>query len=274
VRTEGLAINLATVRAQWNLREAVEGCARHGIRAIDPRRDQVAAAGVDEAARIIRANGMRVTGYCRGGTFPAADAAGRAAAIDDNRRAIDEAATIGAECLVFVVGGLPAGSRDLVAARGMVADGLAAILPHARACKVPLAIEPLHPMYAADRACVNTLEQALDLCGQLGNDVGVVIDTYHVWWDPNLARDIARAGRERRIFAHHICDWLVPTRDLLLDRGMMGDGVIDLRGLRRMIEVAGYLGPQEVEIFSAENWWRRPGDEVLRVCIERFNTVC
>jgi sugar phosphate isomerase/epimerase len=274
VRTEGLAINLATVRAQWNLREAVEGCARHSIRAIDPWRDQVAAAGVDEAARIIRANGMRVTGYCRGGMFPAADAAGRAAAIDDNRRAIDEAATIGAECLVFVVGGLPAGSRDLVAARGMVADGLAAILPHARACRVPLAIEPLHPMYAADRACVNTLEQALDLCGQLGNDVGVVIDTYHVWWDPNLARDIARAGRERRIFAHHICDWLVPTRDLLLDRGMMGDGVIDLRGLRRMIEAAGYLGPQEVEIFSAENWWRRPGDEVLRVCIERFNTVC
>jgi len=272
--TEGLSINLATVRQQWNLREAVEACARHGIQAVDPWRDQVAAIGLADAARVIKDNGMRVTGYCRGGMFPAADAAGRRAAIDDNKRAIDEAATIGAECLVFVVGGLPPGSRDLAAARRMVADGLAAILPHARAARMPLAIEPLHPMYAADRACVNTLAQALDLCDQLGDGVGVAIDAYHVWWDPDLAEQIARAGRDGRILAHHICDWLVPTRDLLLDRGMMGDGMIDLPGLRRMIEAAGYHGPQEVEIFSAENWWKRPGDEVLATCIERFKRVC
>jgi sugar phosphate isomerase/epimerase len=272
MRIDGLSINLATVRQQWGLREAVEACARHGIFAIDPWRDQVAAAGLAEAARVIQANGMRVTGYCRGGMFPAADAAGRAAAIDDNKRAVDEAATLGAECLVLVVGGLPAGSRDLGAARNMVRDGIAAILPHARAAKIPLAIEPLHPMYAPDRACVNTLGQALDICDQLGDGVGVAIDTYHVWWDPALEAQVARAGD--RILAHHICDWLVPTRDLLLDRGMMGDGVIDFRTIRRWIEAAGYTGPQEVEIFSAADWWTRPGDDVLRTCIQRYESVC
>jgi sugar phosphate isomerase/epimerase len=271
---DNLSLNLATVRQQWNVGQAVEGCLRHGIRAIDPWRDQVADFGLKESARVIKDNGMRVTGYCRGGMFPAADAAGRAAAIDDNRRAIDEAAAIGAEVLVFVVGGLPPGMRDLPAARQMVAEGFAAILPHAKACGMPLGIEPLHPMYAADRACVNTLRQALDLCDQLGDGMGVVIDTYHVWWDPELEAQIARAGRAGRILAHHICDWLVPTKDMLLDRGMMGDGVIDLPRIRRLIEAAGFRGPQEVEIFSAENWWKKPGDEVLETVVDRFRTVC
>lgn len=274
MQVDKLSINLATVRQQWNLREAVEACVRHGIVAVDPWRDQVAALGLGESVRVIKDTGVRVTGYCRGGMFPAADAAGRQAAIDDNKRAIDEAAALGAECLVFVVGGLPKGSRDIAAARQMVADGFAAILPHARANKVPLAIEPLHPMYAADRACVNTLRQALDLADTLGTDVGVAIDTYHVWWDPDLAGQIARAGQENRIFAYHVCDWLVPTRDMLLDRGMMGDGVIDLAAIGRMIETAGYGGHVEVEIFSAADWWKRPGDEVLRTCIERFTTLC
>jgi sugar phosphate isomerase/epimerase len=271
MNTDGLSINLATVRQQWNLREAVEACARHGIEAIDPWRDQVATLGLDEAVRIIKANGMRVTGYCRGGMFTAESAA---AAFDDNRRAIDEAAALGAECLVVLAGGLPKGTRDVNAARKIVADGIAAILPHARACRVPLAIEPLHPMYAADRACVNTLAQALDLCDLLGEGTGVAIDTYHVWWDPALASQIRRAGEAKRIFAYHICDWLVPTRDILLDRGMMGDGVIDFPAIRKMVQAAGYRGLTEVEIFSAENWWKKPGDEVLRTCIERFNTVC
>ena len=270
---EGLSINLATVREQWNLREAVEACRRHGISMIDPWRDQVAKMGLEESARIIRDNGMRVTGYCRGGFFPAPDASGRAAAIDDNKRALDEAAAIGAECLVLVVGGLPQGSRDIAAARQMVADGIDACREHARAVGVPLAIEPLHPMYAADRACVNTLGQALDMCDTLGPDVGIVIDVYHLWWDPDFESQIARAGRDKRILAHHICDWLVPTKDLLLDRGMMGDGVIDLRRIRTLIEAAGYTGPQEVEILSAD-WWKRPGDEVLTACIERFREYC
>jgi len=259
MNTNGLSINLATVREQWNLREAVEACARHGIRAVDPWRDQVAVLGLDESVRVIKDNGMRVTGYCRGGMFPAVDAAGRRAAIDDNKRAIDEAAALGAECLVLVAGGLPKGSRDIGAARQMVMEGLRTILAHAKACAVPLAIEPLHPMYAGDRACVNTLAQALNLCDLLG--------------DPELAAQIARAGAKNRILAYHICDWLVPTQHMLTDRGMMGDGVINLPHIRTMVRNAGYRGFTEVEIFSAENWWKRPGDEVLRTCIERFNTV-
>jgi sugar phosphate isomerase/epimerase len=269
-----LSINLATLRNGSTFGQMVDDCLRHGVTAISPWRDQVAAVGLEVAAGIVRANKLRVTGYCRGGMFPADSPQGRQAAIDDNRRAIDEAATLGADCLVLVVGGLPGASKDIVDARQMVADGIAAVLPHARASNVPLAIEPLHPMYAADRACVNTIDQALDMAGQLGDGVGVAIDVYHVWWDPNLAAAIARAGREKRIYAHHICDWLVPTSDMLLDRGMMGDGVIDLKGIRAMIEAAGYHGPQEVEIFSRDNWWKRPGDEVVRTCVERFETVC
>jgi sugar phosphate isomerase/epimerase len=269
-----LSINLATTRGSWGFAEAVEGCLRHGITAIAPWRDQVQGIGLDEAARIVRENGLRVTGLCRGGMFPAETAEGRQRNIDDNLRAIDEAAALGADCLVLVVGGLPGSSKDIAGARQMVADGIAAMLPHARACGMPLAIEPLHPMYAADRACVNTIDQALDLCEVLGEGVGVAVDVYHVWWDPNLAAAIARAGRMQRILAHHICDWLVPTTDLLLDRGMMGDGVIDLRGIRSMIEAAGFQGPQEVEIFSRDNWWKRPGDEVVATCKERFASVC
>ncbi len=269
-----LSLNLATTRQVWGFKDAVEGCLAQGVTAISPWRDQVAEIGLDEAARIVRANDLRVTGLCRGGMFPAADTAGRQAALDDNLRAIDEAATLGADCLVLVVGGLPEGSRDIAGTRTQVAEGIAAMLPHARASNVPLAIEPLHPMYAADRACVNTINQALDLCDLLGDGLGVAIDVYHVWWDPNLPAAIARAGRQNAIFAHHICDWLVPTKDMLLDRGMMGDGVIDLAGIRAMIEAAGYHGPQEVEIFSAENWWKRPGNEVLEVCKARFDTVC
>ena len=272
MKTEGLSINLATVRQQWKLPEAVAACAKLGIPYVDPWRDQVAAVGLDTAAKAIRDNGLKVSGYCRGGMFPAADAAGRQAAIDDNKRALDEAAALGAECLVLVVGGLPAGTRDIGAARQMVQDGLAAILPHARAVGVPLAIEPLHPMYAGDRACVNTIDQALDICETLGETVGVAIDVYHVWWDPELEAQTARAGRDR-LLAFHVCDWLVPTKDLLLDRGMPGDGVIDLPRFRKLIEAAGYQGPTEIEIFSAQDWWTRPGEEVLKTCIERYSAT-
>lgn len=266
-----VSLNLATVRKQWDLRDAVAAAARHGFAGVAPWREMVAEIGTKEAALLFRGSGLRVTGYCRGGLFPAADAAGRQAAIDDNKRMIDEAAAIGAECIVVIGGGLPAGSRDLAGARAMFAEGLAAVLPHARAAKIPLALEPMHPMYAADRGCISTLAEMNDLCDALGDGLGVAIDTYHVWWDPNLAREISRAGA--RIIGHHICDWLVPTRHLLTDRGMMGDGIIDFVAIRRMIEAAGYRGVQEVEIFS-DHWWSRPGDEVLRVVMERFRTVC
>jgi sugar phosphate isomerase/epimerase len=269
-----ISLNLATTREVWDFTAAVEGCLAAGMTAISPWRDQIAAIGLDEAARIVRTNRLRVTGLCRGGMFPAETAMGRQHAIDDNLRAIDEAAALNADCLVLVVGGLPGASKDIAGARRLVVDGIGAMLDHARTCGVRLAIEPLHPMYAADRACVNTLHQALDICEVLGETVGVAIDVYHVWWDPTLTSAIARAGRMKRIFAHHICDWLVPTRDMLLDRGMMGDGVIDLGGIRAMIEAAGYTGPEEVEIFSRDNWWKRPGEEVLEVIKSRCATVC
>jgi sugar phosphate isomerase/epimerase len=265
-----LAINSATVKA-WSLEQLVDGCARAGITAIAPWRDIVQAAGVEKAGRLIRAHGLTVTCLCRGGMFPAADEAGRRSALDDNRRAVDEAAGIGARCLVLIAGGLPKGSRNLAGAHAQVRDGLAALLPYARAAGVPLAIEPLHPMYAADRACVNTLAHANDLCDELGDGLGIALDVYHVWWDPDLPAQIARAGA--RILTYHVCDWLVPTRDLLLDRGMPGDGVIDLRGIRAMVEATGYAGHCDVEIFSAQDWWKREPDEVLRICLERHRTV-
>jgi sugar phosphate isomerase/epimerase len=152
-----------------------------------------------------------------------------------------------------------------------VRDGIAGLLPYARANNMPLAIEPLHPMYAADRACVNTLRQANDLCDELGDGIGVAVDIYHVWWDPELEAQVKRAGK--RVLAFHVCDWLVPTTDLLLDRGMMGDGVIDIPRIRGWVEATGFNGQCEVEIFSANNWWKRDGDEVLRTCVERHQTV-
>jgi len=275
--TSPLSLNTATTRKQWGLAQAIEGCMRHGILGIAPWRDQLHEMGVQAAAKAIRNHELTVTGLCRGGMFPASDAAGRKAAIEDNLRAVDEAQALGAQCLVLVAGGLPAGSKDLAAAREQVRDGIAAILPRAREARVPIAIEPLHPMYAADRACVNTLAQALDLCDTLDPEneggLGVALDVYHVWWDPQLEHGIARAGK-RRLLAFHVCDWLVPTRDLLTDRGMMGDGVIDLPRIRSWIELAGYKGFHEVEIFSELDWWKRDPDEVLETCKDRHQRFC
>jgi sugar phosphate isomerase/epimerase len=265
-----LAINTATVKF-WSLEQAIEGCARVGIGAIAPWRDIVQACGPARAGKLIRASGLTVTCLCRGGMFTAADAAGQRAALDDNRRAVDEAAEIGAGSLVLVVGGLPPGSKDLPGAHRQVRDGIAALLPYARAAGIPLALEPLHPMTAADRACVNTLAHANDLCDELGEGVGIALDVYHVWWDHDLARQITRAGK--RIISYHVCDWLVPTRDLVFDRGMPGDGIIDLRRIRALVEAAGYAGHCDVEVLSAENWWKRNPAEVLRICIERHQNV-
>lgn len=276
-----LSINTATLREQGDLAEIIDACARHGIRAISPWRDQVAAIGLDRAVRLVREGGLELSGYCRGGMFPAAPSR-RQEVRDDNRRAVDEAKALGASCLILVVGGLPQFSRpgsapmkDLAEARRQVEDGIAELLQYARGAQMPLAIEPLHPMYAADRACVNTLAHALDICDRLdppqSGALGVAVDLYHVWWDPDLAAQISRAGRAR-LLAFHICDWLVPTADLLTDRGMMGDGIIDIPACRRAVEAQGFAGYAEVEIFS-RTWWRRPMDEVLRICIERYRTA-
>jgi sugar phosphate isomerase/epimerase len=276
-----LSINTATVRKQWTLDQIIEGCARRGIRAISPWRDQVAAIGLDTTARLLKETGIGLSGYCRGGFFPASTAQGLRDALDDNRRAIDEAKTLNAPCTVLVVGALPgalagkAEYKDISLARSQVHDGIAATMEYAREVGMPLAIEPLHPMQAADRACVNTMEQALDLCDAIDPErtgmLGVAVDAYHVWWDPKLASQIARAG-VKRLLAWHVCDWLTPTRDLLSDRGMMGDGVIELRKIRGWMEDAGYAGFAEVEIFSEQDWWLRPGDEVLDTCMARHRS--
>lgn len=256
-----LSLNTATVKTKWTLAQMIDGCARHGIRGIAPWRDKLAELGVAEAARRIRDAGLTVTGLCRGGMFPGVDAAARRAAVEDNLRAIDDAAALGAQCLVLVVGGMPPGSRDIAGARAQVNDGIAAILGHARAAGVPLAIEPLHPMYAADRACINTLGQALDLCDELGAGTGVAVDVYHVWWDPDLARQMARA--KGRIAGFHVCDWKVPTTDLVFDRGLPGEGVIDIPAIRAMAEAAGWAGGVEVEILS-HHWWSQDPEAVIR----------
>jgi sugar phosphate isomerase/epimerase len=276
-----LSVNSATVRKQLTLPAFIEACARRGIGGIDPWRDQVQAAGLAQVARQVKDAGLALSGYCRGGFFPAVDAEGLRAALEDNRRAVDEAKTLGAPCVVLVVGALPgalAGKpahKDIGLARSQVHDGIAATLEYARSIGMPLAIEPLHPMQAADRACVNTLEHALDLCDSLdpgrSGALGVALDVYHVWWDPKLASQIARAGRDR-LLAYHVCDWLVPTRDLLNDRGMMGDGIIELRKIRGLVEAAGYAGLVEAEIFS-DAWWGRSADDVLDICVERYRTV-
>ena len=256
-----LSLNTITVKRQWSLAQAIEGCSRHGIRGISIWRDRLAELGLKNAVSAVKAHGLTVTGLCRGGFFTAKDW------LDDNRRAVEEAHALGAKCLVLVVGGLPAGSKDLPGARAYVRDCIAQILPEARKARVPLAIEPLHPMQV-ERACVNTLEHALDLCDALGEGIGVAVDVYHLWWDPKLEQQIQRAG-SKRILAYHICDWRVPTRDLLNDRAMMGDGLIDLPRIRSWVENAGYTGFHEVEIFSELDWWQRDPDEVLAICKDR-----
>ena len=278
---EHLSLNTATVRKQWKLDRIIDECAKRGIRAISPWRDQVAAVGLSEIAKRLRDTGTSLSGYCRGGFFPAPDAAGLKAALDDNRQAIDEAKTLNAPCLVLVVGSLPGALegralyKDIERARSEVRDGIAATLEYARSVGMPLAIEPLHPMTAADRACINTLEHALDLCDELdpgrSGMLGVACDVYHVWWNYKLEEQIARAGH-KRLLAFHVCDWLTPTRDLLNDRGMMGDGIIEISKIRGWVEAAGFAGYSEVEIFS-DHWWSKPGEEVLDTVIARHKSV-
>lgn len=263
--TARLSLNQATT-SQWNLREAAEGCARHGVPGIALWRDKVAAFGLERSARLVHDLGLSVSSLCRGGFFPATTREARAARFEDNLRALDEAATLGAEVLVLVCGGVT--GRDVDGARAMVADALAALAPHAARRGVKLGIEPLHPMFAADRSVVVTLAQALDLARPHDEGVvGVVVDVYHVWWDPAVYQHIQAAGK--RIFGFHVNDWITPLPDPLLGRGMMGDGVIELRRLREAVDAAGYAGPIEVEIFNRA-LWNAPGDEVLATVKQRY----
>lgn len=260
-----LSLNQITTNA-WSVREAVEGCVRHGVPAIALWRNKIADVGLTPCVRLVNDAGLHVSSVCRGGMFPAASTAECAKNIEDNFRAVDEAAALHADSLVMVVGGCTGvGLED---ARKMVADGVAALVPYARLCGVRIGLEPLHPMFAADRSVLVTIEQALQLAAPYDPvQVGVILDVFHIWWDPCVAELIAQAAG--RIFGFHVSDWLVPLPDTFLGRGLMGDGVIDIRRLRRLVEHAGYSGPIEVEIMNRALWNSDP-DSVLAQVVERF----
>ncbi|MGW4075226.1 sugar phosphate isomerase/epimerase family protein [Streptomyces asiaticus] len=268
-----LSLNQETIK-QWSLPELAEGCAKAGVTGVGLWREPVQKYGVDAAARLVRDAGLTVTSLCRGGFFTASEPEARATALADNRRAIDEAATLGTDTLVLVSGGLPPGSRDLFAARERIADALGELAPYAAEHGVRLAIEPLHPMYASDRCVVSTLAQALDLATRFPADqVGVVVDTYHLWWDDTVADQIARAGAAGRIAAFQLADWVTPLPEgVLLGRGQLGDGAVDFRWFRERVDATGYTGPIEVEIFNP-TLWARDGAEVLAEVADRYRTL-
>jgi len=256
-----LAVHTITNKP-WPLRRCVEAYSAMGIGGISVWREAVAAAGLEESARMLADSPLRVPALVRGGFFVAGSGPERQRAIDENRACIDEAARLGAEMVVLVVGAQP--GTALAEARKQVADGIGAILPHAVSHGVKLAIEPLHPMYAADRSCINRMAEARAVCERLRHRlVGIAVDVYHVWWDPDLEREIELAGRQHTLFGFHVCDWRVPTRDMLHDRGLMGEGCIDIPRIRGWVEAAGFRGLHEVEVFSTEHW-ARDQDAYLR----------
>jgi sugar phosphate isomerase/epimerase len=265
-----LAINSATTK-KWTLAQVVDGCVNAGIPSIGPWRDRVEEAGLDKAARLIKDAGLRVSSLCRGGFLTAADPEGQAAALADNRAAILEAVALDTKELFLVVGGLAPGEKDVVAARQRVADRLADLVPFAAEHGVRLVLEPLHPMYAADRALISTLGQALDLAAPFdASTVGVAVDTFHVWWDPELKAQVERAGRENRIASYQVCDFNMPiAADPLLSRGYMGDGVVDFATIGTWVRDAGYTGDIEVEIFN-QDIWDTDGNTVLATVKERY----
>ncbi|WP_417582640.1 sugar phosphate isomerase/epimerase family protein [Nitrincola sp.] len=273
-RFDLLSINTATFGYQTELDKTVDLLASHNIGGIAPWRREVEAFGVDKAARLIRDAGLEVTGYCRSSYFPAATKEERLAAVQDNIKALEDAATLGADCFVAVVGSITHENPSLEDVRQQTLESLIQLAGRARELQVPIALEPLHPMYVGDRSCLSSLSQAIEWCDIIDAEhpgsVGIAADVYHLWWDPDLDKQLTQAGS--RLLAYHVSDWLVPTEDLLTDRGMMGDGVIQLPTIRNSVERAGYNGLIEVEIFSSKNWWKKSPAETLRTCMERFQT--
>lgn len=275
-RPDLYSINTATLGFHSSLSEIIDACAERKIGGIAPWRRELEGVSINDIARQLKSCNMTVTGLCRSTYYTAPTLAERQAAINENLRALDNAALLDARCYMQVVGGLPHGSKDLNEARRQVKEGIRQLLPHSKNVGVPIALEPLHPMTAADRSCLSTLKQALDWCDELDPEgefnLGVAVDIYHLWWDPELFTQIQRAGK--RILAFHVSDWLVPTVDLVNDRGMPGDGVIDIRSIRQQVENAGYNGLVELEIFSSNNWWNKSMNEVLNSSVESISQHC
>jgi sugar phosphate isomerase/epimerase len=268
-----LSLNRWTFRTT-PVQEFLETAASQGIGAVGLWRQDVAEVGADALRRRADDAGLRVSSLCRAGFLTAVDAGERAAALEDNRRAIDEAVALGSPTLVMVVGGLTREDKDIAAARERVAENVGALAPYAEDAGVTLSLEPMHPMFAADRAVLSTLDQALDIAEQVGSPaVGAVVDTYHVWWDPHLEQAIQRAGSTGRLLAYQVCDWNLPlAAEPLHSRGYMGDGFIDFPSITRMIAAAGYTGDIEVEIFN-EDVWETPADESARIIAERYEQL-
>ena len=273
LNTASLGHNLEGHGAGWTTERVIEACAARGFGAMVYWRREIGARAVEIGDRT-RAAGMEVAGLCRTPFLVGPYAEDRGRVLDDLRASIDMAAALGAPVLTSVVGGVIPGSHSMSESLKRVGEILAEAAPHAAACGVRIALEPLNPVYGGDRSCLVTVRDAIDLCAAIGHPaMAIAIDVYHVWWDLSLAAELKRAGAGR-IVGYHLCDWLAETRDVLLDRGMMGDGVADLKAIRRAVEGAGYDGFCEVEIFSAENWWKRDPGEVLDTIVERFRTVC
>jgi sugar phosphate isomerase/epimerase len=263
-----LCIHTVTTKP-WDLPTAVTHYADAGAGGVTVWRDALEGRPLAESRKRIEDAGLSLVSLCRGGFFPAADPVGREAALDENRRCIDEAAALGAPLVVLVCGAVP--RMPLARARSQIAEGIAAVLPHAEAAGVRLAIEPLHPMYADTRSAINTLTQANDLCEALGHThLGVAVDVYHLWWDDRLETEIARCGALGKLFAFHVCDWKSPTEDLLLDRGLMGEGCIPIPQIREWVEAAGFRGFVEVEIFS-RRYWKGDQERFLGAIVEAFH---
>ena len=268
-----LSIHQVTLLQQCSTPQFVDALTRNGVHCTSLWRDKTREFGVERTARIVADNGIALSGYCWGGLITSPDRGEAASARDEVRRALDEAAAVKAPCLIFVAGGIDPRDKNIADARTRALDGVAELIPHARSVGVKIALEPLHPMICATRSVLSTVRLANTWCDRLGAEdiVGIAVDTYAVWWDPDIEAEIARAGK--RICSFHVSDWLADTQDLRLDRGMMGDGVIDIQALRSMVEAAGYGGYVEVEIFSQRNWWQRDPDEVIGVIKERIETA-
>jgi len=256
----------------WSLAECCAHYAAAGVGGISVWRNVVApeegGVGLAEAVKIVAASGLAVPAYVRGGFFPAPGNDERQAAVDHNKVMLDEAAALGADQVVLVVGAVP--GMPLGEARKQTADGIAACLAHAESVGVKLSIEPLHPMYAGDKSCVNRMAEGREICERLRSPwLGLAVDVYHVWWDPDLDREIELAGEQGLLFGFHVCDWRLDTRHMLTDRGLMGDGCIDIPGIRAKVKAAGFNGFHEVEVFS-EQYWAIDQREYLNLIVERY----
>lgn len=266
-------MNAATFRTRWGLKEFLYGCAARRIGRASIWGEDVKKVGLQSAVSLLKDCGVRAFGYNRAGPFLASDPKFRRDRLSQAKKEIDDAVAVGADHILVFPGGLEPGSRDLLGARRQTVDAIGQLLEHATGAGIALAIEPLHPMLCGDRTCITTVRHANEICAQFAGDgIGVAIDAYHVWWDETVADEIAKAGRENRILCFHVSDWLVPTTHILTDRGMMGDGIIDLTGIRELVRQAGYAGPIEVEIFS-ERWWKEDPDAVFDLALKRCGEI-